>query len=181
MSHLVNQLGDVDTNSRYGEHSLLNFGIIRGGSAYNTVPYECDLQLEIRSTDSGRLQELFEQVFEMVKKTAKDYDEVIKVREVTQRPVSGIDEKHWLVQRMESIHERLGVSSVKGPASSDSCAFLNADIPTLTIGLAEGSNKHRENEALKIDSIEDGQLQTLMGLIETNRLLEQKKHDAKLV
>lgn len=173
--HIVNKLRNIDQNySTNGDQSLLNVGMIRGGSAYNTVPYECDLNVEIRSTNSSMLQDMFSQIFQTVENASEEFNVDINVQEVTRRPVSGIDKDHWLVSTMDSIHKRLGINSQKGPASSDSCVFLNAGIPTLTLGLSRGKNKHRTNEMLEVQSLEKGQLQVLMGILESEHYIAQE-------
>lgn len=167
IGELINRLGEIEERVQTeDEISFINFGMIRGGTAYNTVPYECDLNVEIRSTDSDHLEEMFDRIFKTVESVSQETDVNITLREVTRRPVSGIDEDHWLVAGMESIHDQLDLSSVTGPASSDSCVFLDEGIPSLTLGLARGENKHRENESLEINSLETGQLQTLIGVLD---------------
>lgn len=178
---LINRLSQIEDEVQTpDEISFINFGMIRGGTAYNTVPYECDLNVEIRSTDSDHLSEMFDRIFETVEEVSRKTDVEITLREVTRRPVSGIDEDHWLVENMEQIHDQLGLNTVTGPASSDSCIFLDEGIPTLTLGLARGENKHRENENLEINSLETGQLQTLAGVLEgVNRIRDVSPEPAE--
>lgn len=176
VGQLINRLEELQAESRRDhEDSILNYGMIRGGSAYNTVPYECDLSVEIRSRDGNVLETLFNRVFSTVEEISDEFGVEMTVREVTRRPVSGIAEDHWLVETLESIHERLGLASAHGPASSDSCVFLDAGIPTLTLGLARGENKHRVNETLALDSLDDGQLQLLLGVMEIRRRLREER------
>lgn len=166
VGRLINRLSRIedDLNDK-DEINFINFGMVEGGSAYNTVPYESELNVEIRSTDSALLEEMFNRIFNTVEEVSQNTDVDITVREVTRRPVSGIEADHWLVQSMESVHRDLDISSRKGPASSDSCIFLSEGIPTLTLGLAQGENKHRENESLEINSLQRGQLQVLIGVL----------------
>jgi len=163
---LITRLRDIreDFLEDDSEENFLNFGMIEGGSAYNTVPYESELNVEIRSSDSENLDRMFDRIFNAVETISETADVEITVQEVTRRPVSGIDENHWLVRLIEELHETLELSSRKGPASSDSCIFLNEGIPTLTLGLARGQDKHRTNESLAVDSILDGQLQVMAGV-----------------
>jgi glutamate carboxypeptidase len=177
IGQLINQLSNIeDEVQQEDEVSFINFGMVNGGSAYNTVPYESDLNVEIRSSDSQLLGKMFDRIFNTVETISEDTDAEITVREVTRRPVSGIDEDHWLVTLMESVHRDLGITSIKGPASSDSCIFLSEGIPTLTLGLANGENKHRENESLEIESLEAGQIQVLSGILHGINTLEQEEH-----
>ncbi len=163
---LITRLQEIKKNFQKNgsQENYLNFGMVDGGSAYNTVPYESELNVEIRSSDSKNLDRMFNRIFDEVNSISESTDVEITVQEVTRRPVSGIDENHWLVRSMEDIHEALDLSSRKGPASSDSCIFLNEGIPTLTLGLARGENKHRTNEFLQVDSILGGQLQVMTGV-----------------
>lgn len=169
IGELVTRLQDVKEEfmENGSEENFLNFGMVEGGTAYNTVPYESELNVEIRSSSSENLERMFERIFDEVKTISQSTDVDITVQEVTRRPVSGIDEDHWLVESMEDIHETLDLPSRKGPASSDSCVFLNEGIPSLTLGLARGDHKHRANESLEVESIPDGQLQVLSGVLAT--------------
>ncbi len=176
VGQLINRLEELQAKSRRDhEDTILNYGMIRGGTAYNTVPYECDLSVEIRSRDSAVLETLFNRVFSTVEEISQEFGVDMTVREVTRRPVSGIEADHWLVETLESIHERLELSSNRGPASSDSCIFLDAGIPTLTLGLADGENKHRVNETLALESLEAGQIQLLMGVMEIRQRLREER------
>jgi acetylornithine deacetylase/succinyl-diaminopimelate desuccinylase-like protein len=164
---LINRLRKIEDDiQRDDEISFINCGMVDGGTAYNTVPYESELNVEIRSTNSDLLEQMFNEIFNTVETISDETDVNINVKEVTRRPVTGIEGDHWLVTSMEDLHSRLEIPSIKGPASSDSCIFLNEGIPTLTLGLARGENKHRTNESLEIDSLEAGQLQVLAGVLE---------------
>lgn len=167
---LISQLREVHREFRDQDPvGLVNLGMIRGGSAFNTVPYECELDVELRSPDSDVLVQLIDRVFDAVQQTNTQTEVDYSLKEVSRRPASSIPADHWLVNCLESIHERLDLPAEKGPASSDSCVFLDAGIPTLTLGLARGRNKHRQNEEIDIESLETGQLQLMMGLIEATR------------
>lgn len=176
VGELITRLRSIGKKYREGNPmGIVNVGLIRGGSAYNTVPYECDMNVEIRSPDASTLDRLFDRVFEAVESVNQDTRVDISVQEVSRRPASGIDDDHWLVRTMESIHERLSLPSQKGPASSDGCVFLDAGIPTLTLGLARGRDKHRENEQIDVESLGDGQLQLVLGILEGVHQLPQQE------
>ncbi len=150
---------------------VVNTGRIEGGSSFNTVPYSCGLDLEIRSDNRKVKEELIEEVNKIVNEVASETSLALKVQEVTRRPVSGIPEDHELIRIIESIHQNLGIESTKGPASSDSCIFLDAGIPTVTLGLARGTHRHHKDEAIEISSLESGQVQLLLTLLEVSKQL----------
>jgi tripeptide aminopeptidase len=155
--------------------SVINFGMIQGGSAYNTVPYEADLNVELRSSDTDTLRMLFERINEVVEQVGEETSVELSVERISQRPVSGIDSDHWLVETIREIHGSVGINTELGSASSDSSVFLEGGIPTVTLGLARGQNKHRENETIEIDSLAGGQMQVILSMIHgLNRCLKER-------
>ncbi len=150
---------------------FVNAGRIRGGSSFNTVPYNCELDLEIRADETEVMEELNERIIELIQQYKERSSVELNYQEITRRPVSGLPENHWLVEEIESIHSQLKVDSVKGPGSSDSCIFIDAGIPTVTVGLARGHHRHHENERLDLSSLETGQLQVISALISCNQRL----------
>lgn len=175
IGELINRLSKIeDEIASADEISFINFGMVNGGTAYNTVPYEAELNVEIRSTNSDLLEQMFEKIFDTVEAVSEQTNVDITVREVTRRPVSGIKENHWLVKTMKEVHQSLNIESITGPASSDSCIFLDEGIPTLTLGLAHGTNKHRKNESLEIESLQAGQLQVVKGILQGLRASREK-------
>lgn len=160
-----------------GTDHVINFGMIQGGSAYNTVPYEGELNVEVRSSDTDILMSLINDINEIVDETDGETDVDLSIEQVSERPVSGIGTDHWLVKTIRDVHDQIGVSTELGAASSDSSVFLDAGIPTVTLGLADGANKHRPNETIEIDSLETGQLQVLLSVIEgLNRCLSETRN-----
>lgn len=166
ISELVSRLARLE-DEIIGTDSFgaVNAGRIEGGSSFNMVPYRCGLDLEVRADEADLKEELIAAVKDEVAGVADRTSLALKVREVTRRPVTGISAEHWLIDLIEQVHEELGVESTEGPASSDSCIFLNAGVPTATIGLARGHHRHHKDEALEISSLATGQLQVLLTLL----------------
>ncbi|MFP4687669.1 MAG: M20/M25/M40 family metallo-hydrolase, partial [bacterium] len=178
MSDIISKLKDVK-KSVAGEKDfgIINPGRIKGGRAFNTVPYGCELDLEIRSDATETLNELCEKVFAIVKEIDNETTVKLRIREVSRRPVSGIEPDHWLVETVSELHKQLAIDSRLGPASSDGCIFLDSGIPTITLGLARGSNRHRKSESIAIDSLNAGQLQTVLSIIAARRRLIKIKNE----
>lgn len=166
LGEVVTQIRKLGGSDHKEATSLVNLGMIEGGSAYNTVPYEAELSVEVRASENDVMNNLTDRINEIISGTNEQYPANITIEGVTERPASGIPEDHWLVQTIKSVHETLDIRSQPGAASSDSSLFLEAGIPTATLGLARGANKHRTNETIHLDSVQRGQLQLLMSVIE---------------
>ncbi len=177
ISRLIDRFQEIEEEYKNGnKFSIINAGIIEGGTAFNTVPYSCDLSLEIRSDDEDLLEELRENVLTAVNNIEEKSGSELEVREVSRRPVTHLDADHWLITEVEDIQSRLSVESVKGPASSDGCIFLDAGLPTVTLGLARGEHRHRISEKIAIDSLMDGQLQVMLASIGCFRRLNEENN-----
>ncbi|MGM0380902.1 MAG: M20/M25/M40 family metallo-hydrolase [bacterium] len=164
--HLVEEEFEEDDN-----FSIINAGMIEGGTAFNTVPYSCELSLEIRSDDEDLLSEMSNRVLNVVHEVEEATSIDMEVQEVSRRPVTGLSEDNWFIDEVEAVHSQLGIDSILGPASSDSCIFLNAGLPTVTLGLARGENRHRTSERVYIDTLPAGQLQVLLAAVGAARRL----------
>jgi len=176
LGELIADIREFDV-SPSSDDEVVNLGKIRGGTAYNTVPYEAELSVEVRATTNERLEDLFSSIDKLVDNVARDTSVDLGIKEVSDRPVSGIADDHWLVKTIRDIHDEIGIESTPGAASSDSSLFLDAGIPTVTIGLAHGTNKHRTNETIEIDSLPRGQMQVLLGVIKgKKRCLEVRRN-----
>ncbi len=175
LSELITRLYQrVEEPNAQDNFGVINAGRIEGGSSFNTVPYSCELDLEIRSDANDLMEKLYDQTMEVIGQTQKQGRLTLSVEEVTRRPVTGLREDHWLVDEVEEIHDELGITSEPGPASSDGCIFIDAGIPTVTLGLARGHHRHHEDEAVELDSMETGQVQVMMALIRSARRLALK-------
>ncbi len=175
LSGLITKLYQkTDTAVEADNFGVINAGRIEGGSSFNTVPYSCELDLEIRSDDNDLMEKLYNQTMEVIGETQKSSGLKLSVEEVTRRPVTGLGLDHWLVDEVEEIHDELGITSEPGPASSDGCIFINAGIPTVTLGLARGHHRHHEDETIELDSLETGQVQLMMALTRCAQRLSLK-------
>jgi tripeptide aminopeptidase len=58
----------------------------------------------------------------------------------------------------------LGVNPRISPSTSELSAFIDAEIPAITVGLTDGENLNEPDERIEIDPMTKG-LQQLLGLI----------------
>ena len=173
LSDLIVELKQVTALKK--EEGIVNFGMFRGGSAYNTVPYEAELKVEIRVSRHELLSELTAKLEQTVDSFAMDSSLELGIETVSRRPVAEIPREHWLVRSVESVHDQIGLNSRFGAASSDSSVFLDAGVPAVTLGLAEGENKHRPNETIDLSSVRTGQLQLLLSIIEASKQFRRER------
>lgn len=142
----------------------MNLGKISGGESAETVPYECELKLQIRSRSNGPLTQLRKQVLERMEEVRSGTDFPIHIQQTVREPARGLDRDHWLVRTVADVQNELSIDSRYGATSSDASVFLNRGVPALTLGLGREEHVYREEEQLAVDSLTDGQ-QQLAGVV----------------
>lgn len=176
VSDLVTRLYELQEEYNDSDkYAAINAGRLEGGATFNTVPYDCELDVEIRSDDRQLMNKLNSRVKQLIEDSKVHSTVSLTVEEVTRRPVSGLDEGHWLIEEIEKTHDELGLRSQKGPASSDGCVFIDNGIPAVTLGLARGHRQHHEDESIEISSLESGQLQVMLSLLACGRYLNESQ------
>ncbi|MFB6356210.1 MAG: M20/M25/M40 family metallo-hydrolase [bacterium] len=89
MGELISRLQAVSNNLAEQQSStVLNLAEIEGGSAYNTVPYDCDLKVEARAEDEQSLEEIVDIVNKEVDAVGAEYPSHVSIEELSRRPAA---------------------------------------------------------------------------------------------
>ena len=151
-----------------------NIGVIEGGRSVNTIAPEASMLLDLRSEDKETLA-LFEQVIRKLVNDHRQPDLEFTVRVVGDRPAGSIPRSHPLVALARQVLESLGATPYLETGSTDANVLLAAGLPTVTIGIAHGSNAHRVDEYIETEQVADGLWQLLQLTLATSQLLATDK------
>jgi acetylornithine deacetylase/succinyl-diaminopimelate desuccinylase-like protein len=160
--------GIVQLGSRIAElrppsqpRTTLNIGIIEGGQSINTIAASAGLWLDLRSEETGALNQLESKVRAFVTEAERP-DLHFHVDVVGDRPAGSIPTEHPLLQTAISVLEHIGVRGSLENGSTDANIPLSRGCPAVTVGITRGGNAHRLDEYIETPPIEDGMRQLLL-------------------
>lgn len=147
-------------------HTILNIGILKGGTSINTIAASAAMQLDLRSESASTLHQLVEQVKEL---TASHRSANLEwtIDQIGERPGGGIPQSHPLVQAAEQAYRQHGIDLVHFECgSTDASAPLSRDLPAVCVGLTIGGGAHTLEEYIEVAPLEAG-FRALVALIKS--------------
>jgi acetylornithine deacetylase/succinyl-diaminopimelate desuccinylase-like protein len=161
LSALVSKLACIPLPER--PRTILNVGVISGGTSVNTIAAEAQLELDLRSEDGEVLDYLVSQVKSLVGSAGKP-DVSVTLERVGLRPAGSIPEDHPLVLLARRTLMDVGVQPSLAIGSTDANIPLGKGIPSICVGLAHGSGAHTLKEYIDTGSLMPG-LTQLVNLV----------------
>ena len=162
LAALVNRLTLIPLPSH--PRTILNVGMISGGTSVNTIAAEATLELDLRSEEIRVLKDLVGQVSALVL-AATRRDVKVELTLIGQRPGGGLSVQHPLVQLAKSCLEAQGIQPNLTIGSTDANAPLSQDLPAICLGLTTGGGAHTQQEYIHTEPLKKGLLQ-LVCLVE---------------
>jgi acetylornithine deacetylase/succinyl-diaminopimelate desuccinylase-like protein len=134
---------------------VLNVGVIRGGTAINTIANEAVAELDLRAEDDGALNATAARVREVVGWTPDGLEATVEA--LGRRPAGRIAPGDPLLEAARRARERARLSPAdEGASSTDANAAHGRGIPAITIGVTTGGNAHRLDEYIDLAPIPRG-------------------------
>lgn len=143
----------------------INLGSVEGGSSYNMQAMKAKLKFEIRSESEDMVESLALQIGNLAKEMASKTGSEVLFKEVARRRSGGTDFSHPLNTRGRDIMNKLGIKPRFSPSTSELAAFIDKEIPALTIGITSGENIGELDELIHIEPLAKG-LAQLVGMIQ---------------
>jgi tripeptide aminopeptidase len=161
--HGIVQLGSriADLRPAAQPRTTLNIGIIEGGQSINTIAASAGLWLDLRSEESGALNQLESQVRAFVTE-AEEPDLHFRIDVVGDRPAGSIPLEHRLLQTAIGVLDYIGIRASLENGSTDANIPLSRGCPAVTVGITRGGNAHRLDEYIETPPIQDGMRQLLL-------------------
>ena len=139
--------------------TTFNVGTVSGGTSVNTIAQQVQMLYEFRSEDRACLDTMQEKFDAILNAHRKDGVEILCTK-VGDRPCSGeVDPvaQAALADRAEAAAVKyVGLTPVRGAASTDCNVPLSLGIPSVCIGCLDGVGEHTREEKVKIDSVVPG-------------------------
>jgi len=144
--------------------SSIILGSVMAGSSFNVPPTGATLRLEIRSEEPGMVRSIREEIEEIIEQLNAEQQAGATINVLARRKPGTIGFDHPLVRTAREVMKELSIEPTIAPSTSELSVLLQKNIPSLTLGLSSGENKHRLDESLEIEPIFKG-LTQLIGLI----------------
>jgi acetylornithine deacetylase/succinyl-diaminopimelate desuccinylase-like protein len=149
-------------------------GSVNSGSSFNVPPTRATLRFEVRSEEPGMVARIREQIEEAIEQEVAENRINASLEVIARRKPGSIGFNHPFVRCARGIMKELGITPQVAPSTSELSVLLEKGIPSLTLGITEGDNKHQLDETVKIKPIFSG-LAQLIGVIQSiDKLLENE-------
>lgn len=143
-------------HQRESPETRILVGSIESGSGYSVPPRSGVVRFEIRSLDAERVARIEEEIIGLVESLSGRNGSTIGIEIIARRRPGNLGREHPLVRAAGEILLVLGVESRVEPSVSELAALLDRRIPSLTLGLTKGENRHSPEESILLDPIFDG-------------------------
>ena len=163
LNEVINHINEIRLPQR--PRTSIVMGSVQGGSSFNTTALEAKLQFEIRSESSEMVQDIHSTLQEIVTEVSSRSGDSISLDIFAQREPGGISFSHPLVRHTRRIMDQLDIEPRPGPSTSELSAFIDRDIPAITLGLTHGDNVHETNESIEIEPVYTGIAQIIGTLL----------------
>lgn len=149
-------------------------GSIHAGSSFNVPPTRASLRFEVRSEEPGMVARIREQIEEVVEQVIAENSIDATLEVIARRKPGSIGFGHPFVKSARGIMKELGINPKVAPSTSELSVLLEKGIPSMTLGITEGDNKHQLDETVKINPIFDGLAQLIAVIKSIDTLLEDE-------
>jgi len=163
INEVINRINEIRLPQR--PRTSIVMGSIEGGTSFNTTALHATLRFEIRSESDEMVQDISQIMKEIVTEVSSRSGDTIELDIFAEREPGGIPFSHPLVRKTREIMDELDIESRPGPSTSELSAFIDHNIPAITLGLTHGDHIHESDESIKIEPIYKGITQVIGTLL----------------
>ncbi len=148
-------------------YSTIILGSVEGGTSFNTIATEARLRFEARSESAEIVAQIDELLKDIVAEMKYRSKANVTLETLAIRQPGGIGFRHPLVRNIRSIMQALELQPHVSPSLSELSAFIDREIPAVTVGITDGERHNQEDETIQIEPINKGLTQligTLMAI-----------------
>lgn len=155
--------------------TTFNVGVISGGTSVNSIPYEMQMVVDMRSTDCGELKKVDERFLAIVREAVAEENQARSTREgpitadptlIGDRPCGETAMTAPIVQMTTAAVKAFGLKPSYGIGSTDANLPMSLGLPAVTIGRGPGGRAHALDEWTVVDPRTDAQaVQVAMTII----------------
>ena len=136
-------------------------GSVQGGASFNTIATHAVLRFEIRSESAEMVGELRRQMRNIVAEVSSKAGAQVSLDIFARRNPGGIAFMHPLARCTRSILRGLKIQPRISPSTSELSAFIDREIPAITLGITIGENLNELDEKVQIRPMAAGIAQLL--------------------
>lgn len=155
----------LEINRRDCPDTRILIGSVESGSGYSVPPGRGLVRFEIRSLEADRVAAVEEELVQLIGRFSGREGAKVGIEIIARRRPGNLGIDHPLVREAAGILKILGVESRIEPSVSELAALLDRRIPSLTLGLTKGENRHSPEESILLNPIFDG-LAQLVSMLE---------------
>jgi acetylornithine deacetylase/succinyl-diaminopimelate desuccinylase-like protein len=132
MAMAIHMFGTSGSGRRSG--TSFNFGVIRGGISVNAIPRDAMMEVDLRSTAAGPLDDLDRQLKRAVSEATRASGVECHIEMMGERPSGTTVESAPLLQAALEVTRRFGVEPQADVGSTDANIPISMGIPAIAIG-----------------------------------------------
>lgn len=163
INEVINQILEIPLPRRPRTSIVLN-SIEGGGKSFDKIAKTAVLRFEIRSESGEMVVRLRDQIESIVAEVSSNTGAEVTFDVFARRKPGGIAFSHPLAVSVREIMRTLEIKPRISPSTSELSAFIDRNVPALTLGITDGEKMNDRNEAVIIDPIFRGITQ-LIGLV----------------
>lgn len=176
LNEIINKINDIRIPRR--PRTGIVMGKIDGGSSFNTLAKEATLWFEVRS-ESDEVVSSIETTFRNIAtEVASKTGDQIELDIFAHRKAGGIPFEHPVVTQARHAMEQLEIEPRLAPSTSELAAFIDHQIPALTLGITTGEQQHNQLESIQIEPIFRGLAQIIGTLISLDQHYKTLQHES---
>lgn len=144
--------------------TTFNIGIVSGGTSVNSIPFEMEMVVDMRSESCAELKKVDDQFLAIVRESVDEENKARSTREgkitadpklIGDRPCGTTAEDAAIVQKTSAVVRAFGMTPSYGISSTDSNMAMSLGIPAVTIGRGPGGRAHSLDEWTVVDPKQD--------------------------
>lgn len=143
-------------HERESPASRILVGSIEAGSGYSVPPRSGMVRFEIRSHEADHVARIGKEIAATVAAASGRDGLTASLEMIAHRSPGDLGTDHPLVRHARETLELLGIESHVAPSVSELALLLDRGIPSLTLGITKGENRHSPFEAISLEPIFDG-------------------------
>lgn len=155
--------------------TTFNVGVVSGGTSVNSIPFEMQMVVDMRSVDCGELKNVDEQFLAIVREAVAEENAARSTKEgkvaadptlIGDRPCGETALDSPIVRMTAAVVQAFGLKPAYGISSTDANLPMSLGIPAVTIGRGPGGRAHALDEWTVVEPKADVQsVQVAMAII----------------
>ncbi len=141
--------------------TMIVINSLRGGTAFSMIARQAVLRFEIRSESGDVIHDLEQQFQHLVAEVQSQVGANVTLDTFAHRLRGGIPFAHPLVQNARTIIRTLDIESRVSPSISELSAFIDRQIPAITLGVTTGERQHEVDASVAIEPMFLGMAQII--------------------